>query len=57
MDLRTNLAPAIDRTIQLITLDGLHGAIERDPRHDLRMGEMTARTTDLPDAFIRLTPR
>ena len=36
--------------------DTLDGAIHRDPRHHLRMGELPSRAADFPDAFVRLLP-
>ena len=56
MYVRTQLTPSIDWTFQAVPLDGLHRAIERDPCHDFRMGEMTAWAAHLPDAFVRLAP-
>src|SRR5207237_8418019 len=35
---------------------GAHGAIERDPRHHLRMDEVLRLAADLPDALVRLAP-
>ena len=37
-------------------LDHAHAAIEREPRHDFRMREMTSRAAHFPDSFVRLLP-
>src|SRR5690606_8411036 len=41
---------------ELIFGGALDRAIEGDPGHDLRERKMLARTSDLPDAFVRLLP-
>jgi len=56
MDAVADLAPALDGAVMSEPLDGLDPAVERDPRHDLRMREVPARASDLPDAFVRSIP-
>ena len=46
----------LDGAIEIELFDRLDRAIDRDPRHDLRMGEMAARSAHLPDTFIGLIP-
>ena len=38
------------------SLDGLDRAVEGDPRHHLRVGEVAARAAHLPDPLVRLAP-
>jgi hypothetical protein len=57
VDLTTDFAPAVDRSVPAEPFHRLHAAIERDPRHHLRVGEMAARPAHFPDPFIRLLPR
>ena len=44
VDLGPDPTPVLDRTIESKQFDALDGAIERDPDHDLGMGEVTAFT-------------
>ena len=37
-------------------LERADGAVERDPSHDLGMGELLAFAAHLPDSFVRLSP-
>ena len=45
-----------DRPVQAKLLDGADSPIERDPRHDLRMGKMLTAAPDFPDPVVRLIP-
>ena len=56
VDALTNLAPALDGTLDLIHLDRADPAVERDPGHDLRIGEVLRLSARLPHALIRKTP-
>src|SRR4051812_15228173 len=56
MNLRAQLAPVLERTLEAVRLGILDAAIECDPRHDLRMREVLRRAANLPDAAIRLVP-
>src|ERR1700730_17888781 len=56
MDAVADGAPFVIRTVEFVRFAPLDGAIEGDPSHDLRMYEMLARSSDLPDALIRLGP-
>ena len=56
MDLLAHLTPAVDRPVAIELLDGDHRAVERNPRHHLRVSEVAAWPTYLPDALVRLVP-
>ena len=56
VDLVAELAPALDRPVAPVLLDAPHGAVERDPRHHLRVREVTARAAHLPDPLVGLAP-
>lgn len=56
VDFVTHATPSLDRPDAAVLLDGFDGAVERDPRHHLRVREMTAWTADFPDAFVGLIP-
>ena len=56
VDLVAQGAPALHRPVQRVLLDRAHGAVERDPRHDLRVDEVPPLAADLPDALVRLAP-
>ena len=43
-------APAVERPIEMTLLGAVDGAIERDPGHDLGMGEVLRRAAHFPDA-------
>src|SRR5438067_881396 len=49
-------APAIDRAVELEAFRALDRAIERDPAHDLRIGELLPARAHLPDALVGLAP-
>src|SRR5688500_17628951 len=51
-----DLPPAIDRAGELPLLDRTHGAVEGDPRHHLRVYEVTQRAAHFPDAAVGLRP-
>jgi hypothetical protein len=50
------LPPAIDRAVIAEVLDRLDRAIERYPSHDFGMGEVPARSANLPDAIVWFVP-
>src|SRR5208283_1928326 len=52
----TSSLPALQGSLEVELLDQSHGAVEHDPGHDLRMGEVPSRPAGLPDAIVRLTP-
>ena len=56
MDLVADRSPSVDRPFQPELLHALHPAIERDPRHYLRVREVLARAAHLPDPLVRLGP-
>src|SRR5919204_1472941 len=56
VDLRPHPAPPVDRPAAAEALDRLHAAVERDPRHHLRVREVAPRPAHLPDALVRLLP-
>ena len=55
-DLVPDRAPAFDRSLAAELLDVAHGAVERDPRHHLRVREVTLGPAYLPDARVRSSP-
>src|SRR5215472_10497901 len=57
VNLVADRAPAVDRPLELVLLDGPYRAVERHPRHRLRVDEVAAPTADLPDTVVRLPPR
>src|SRR5713101_7064943 len=44
------------RSVEPVLLDRLDPAVESDPRHDFREGELARRAANLPDALVRLLP-
>src|SRR5262249_8772270 len=54
---RADVPPALHGPLEPEALHALHGAVERDPRHHLRVRERPARAPDLPDALVVLSPR
>src|SRR5829696_9947681 len=56
MDLGAEPPPAVEVSGHPELLGGTDGAVDRDPRHDLRMDEMATIASNLPDAFIRALP-
>ena len=48
--------PVIERPDKAELLDALDRAIERDPGHDFRVGEMPPRPANLPDSFVGQFP-
>src|SRR5688572_10817104 len=55
-NLLTQGFPPVEIAGEIELLDRLHRAIERHPRHDLRVREMPAWPADLPNAFIGFAP-
>src|SRR5882672_853450 len=45
-------APLLHRSLAAELLDRLDRAIDGDPGHDLRMGELLSRPADLPDPLV-----
>ena len=45
-----------DAAFELVDFDGTDAAIERDPAHDLRVGEVLRIAANFPDALVRTTP-
>ena len=56
VDLLAHLAPFLQRSLTAELLDRAYRAIERHPRHYLRMSEVLARPAHLPQAFVGLAP-
>ena len=56
MDVRASPPPSVDRAHEPERLYGLDSAVERHPRHDLRMSEMLASASHLPNAFVGGAP-
>jgi hypothetical protein len=56
VDLGANPAPVLHRALEAEVFDAAHGAVEREPRHHLRVREMPPRTADLPDPLVRSVP-
>jgi hypothetical protein len=56
MDTRPHLAPALERSGQIVHFRALDRAIEGDPRHCLGIGEVLAPAAHLPDAFVGFMP-
>src|ERR1700684_3529722 len=52
----TDSAPALERSLETEFLDRAHRAVERDPRHHLRMREVAPAASYFPDALVRLAP-
>ena len=52
----TNVSPPLHRSLQIETLRITHRAIEGNPRHDLRVGEVAAPAPDFPNSVVRLLP-
>src|SRR5207248_7165856 len=52
-----HVSPPVDRTGASEAFDGLDTAVERDPRHHLRVREVALAPAHLPDPLIRLLPR
>src|SRR5207237_10714785 len=55
-DLVANIAPFLDSALSSVELGEPHGAVERDPRHHLRVREVLRVAADLPDALVGLLP-
>lgn len=51
-----SFAPAVEFAVELELFEGFDAAIEGDPGHDLRMGEMPARAANFPNALVGLVP-
>ena len=49
-----SVAPPVERPVEVELLGALHGAVERDPRHHLRMREVLRRAAHLPDSLVGL---
>ena len=49
-------APALDWPFAPVLRHEPDGAVERDPAHHLRMGELSARAAHLPDPLVGLAP-
>src|SRR5262249_57938590 len=49
VDLVANLSPAVERRVELELLRKANGAVEDDPRHHLRVREVSPRAARLPD--------
>src|SRR5205085_3089047 len=56
VDLGPSLPPPVDGAVAPEALARLHAPVERDPRHHLRVREVTARPAYLPDSLVRLLP-
>src|SRR6188474_2402647 len=56
MNASTDLAPAVDRTFDLVDFDCADASIEGDPRQDLRVGEVLRRSANLPDPLVGAIP-
>ena len=56
MNRRPNLSPALEGPIEPEFLDRAHRAIERDPRHHLRMREVARTASHFPDALVGISP-
>src|SRR6185503_6823550 len=56
MNRRPHFSPAIDRSVEPEFLDRSNRAIERDPRHHLRMGEVARAAPHFPDPLVGLPP-
>src|SRR5438105_4707084 len=55
-NLRSNIAPSVDRPVKRELLSALDCTVECDPCHHLRIGEVLSVAANLPDAFIRFAP-
>ena len=56
VDVVAQRAPTFERPVQAEALDGLDRAVDGDPGHDLRMGELPARAAHFPDPLVGLAP-
>ena len=56
VDVVASRAPAVDRTRRARTPRRAHRAVERHPRHHLRVHEVAAIAAHLPDALVGLAP-
>ena len=56
VNLVADRAPALDGSIEVQFLRRAHDAVEGDPGHHLRMGEMFQAAAHFPDAIVRLAP-
>src|SRR5262245_47923275 len=56
VNLIAELAPTLERPLQLKVLDAFDGAVEGDPGHDLGVREVTRTSTHLPQALVGLMP-
>ena len=48
--------PMVERTVEPERFDALDSPVEGNPRHHLRMGEVTALSAHLPDAIVGSSP-
>src|SRR5712691_13273127 len=55
-DLAPHLVPMLARPVEPELLDRFDAAVESDPGHDFREGELAWWAADLPDALVRLLP-
>ncbi len=56
VDRITHLSPLVDGSLEPELLDRADRPVDSHPGHDLRMGEVPARATHLPDAVVGLLP-
>src|SRR3954467_11871943 len=56
VDLPAHLAPMLDRALASMVLHRLDRAVEGDPAHDLRIGEVARPAANLPQAHVRVPP-
>ena len=56
MDFRPKRFPAFDGRVGVGVFECPYRAVERDPRHYLRMYKVPKRSAHLPDAVVGLTP-
>src|SRR5262249_15456412 len=56
MDLVPDRAPSLERSFAAELLAELDPAVEGDPGHHLRVGEVSPPAAHLPDAFVGLAP-
>ena len=57
VDVGPQRPPAIDRSVEIESLDGLDGTVGGHPRHDLGVSELPPRPPHLPDPLIGVAPR
>ena len=56
MNFVTQHAPFFHGSFYPTAFDGFHGAVHSHPGHHFGMGEMSPRSTNFPNAIIRLFP-